>query len=235
MSDNVIELNNPISVSSIFSAPSYIPTHSASDHSTKQPSHPIIPVDLVETPECSSITVASPIQSSSVPQPLPEDVPVQIQISEATAVNNAKPVDSEPAGISIEHQDMSPRKPRFSGLPSAWQSILHHKPVHDEAEPHEHDFDGDDGPPETELKGARSSLENPTFVKDYFAKSRLHFIGSWQAFVDTLPSFVTGVPKYQAPANVHQPRVIVHIDMDCFFASVSMRMRPDIAADTPVV
>ena len=73
----------------------------------------------------------------------------------------------------------------------------------------------------------RTAHENPNFLSDFFSASRLHLIGSWkerfQKLLDTLPK----------PPPLPQPlqgssRVIAHVDMDCFFASVAMRGRPEL-------
>lgn len=72
------------------------------------------------------------------------------------------------------------------------------------------------------LKGPpRSSREDPDFQANYFAASRLHFIGSWKARIEALAaSMVNDAPKASAPAR-GSSRAIIHIDMDCFFASVA--------------
>eukprot|EP00959_Pyramimonas_sp_CCMP1952_P470065 9496046-Pyramimonas_sp.AAC.1 len=57
--------------------------------------------------------------------------------------------------------------------------------------------------------------------------SRLHFIGLWkvryQEILDTLPT-----PPPLAPLGQGQERLIFHIDMDCFFAAVAIRGRPEL-------
>lgn len=84
---------------------------------------------------------------------------------------------------------------------------------------------------------------DPTFVESYFSNSRLHFIGSWTAhledFVTTLelekdtPMYGPSVAQPQelraAVSNVRLGhRWVVHIDMDCFFASVYIRDHPEL-------
>ena len=71
----------------------------------------------------------------------------------------------------------------------------------------------------------RTSAENPNFVGDFFAASRLHFIGSWKMrFEDLLNTLPPPPPLPPAPAGGE--RTILHVDMDCFFASVAARNRP---------
>ena len=72
----------------------------------------------------------------------------------------------------------------------------------------------------------KNSSENSNFVPEFFNASRLHFIGSWkerfQKLLDTLPA----PPALPPPHN--SQRIIAHIDMDCFFASVAARGRPEL-------
>ncbi|KAG2198709.1 hypothetical protein INT47_005394 [Mucor saturninus] len=79
---------------------------------------------------------------------------------------------------------------------------------------------------------ARStSTVNPQFIKRYYETSRLHYLSVWKGelkdIVDTLQE------KYPAKTTPHGPRVIMHIDFDCFFASVGIKDRPHLR-DQPV-
>ena len=67
----------------------------------------------------------------------------------------------------------------------------------------------------------RSSRDDPAFQQTYFSASRLHFIGSWKARNEALLlGMVNEGPKPSTPPRGGS-RTIVHIDMDCFFASVA--------------
>eukprot|EP00172_Hildenbrandia_rubra_P004428 Plantae.Rhodophyta-Hildenbrandia_rubra.ctg8950.p1 GENE.Plantae.Rhodophyta-Hildenbrandia_rubra.ctg8950~~Plantae.Rhodophyta-Hildenbrandia_rubra.ctg8950.p1 ORF type:complete len:683 (+),score=101.79 Plantae.Rhodophyta-Hildenbrandia_rubra.ctg8950:301-2349(+) len=98
------------------------------------------------------------------------------------------------------------------------------------------------------LAGRRplSTRENEDFVRDYFAQSRLHFLGFFRARYEGLLATVAsrlgveiatllhgGVP----PAEKKRPResIICHIDMDCFFASVARVKNPSLATKPIVV
>ena len=73
----------------------------------------------------------------------------------------------------------------------------------------------------------RTSAENPNFVGDFFAASRLHFIGSWKTrFEQLLSTLPPPPPLPPLPASAAGERTIMHVDMDCFFASVAARNRP---------
>jgi hypothetical protein len=64
-----------------------------------------------------------------------------------------------------------------------------------------------------------TSRENEGFVGDYFAASRLHFIGTWKTrFVQLLEA----LPP-PPPLPIANERVIAHIDMDCFFVVAQSR------------
>jgi len=85
--------------------------------------------------------------------------------------------------------------------------------------------------PPSEFPTATTSSD-PNFVQNYFKSSRLHFLGAWKAhFTEIFPSLLKSQPQYrldqkQSPdAN----RVVIHVDMDCFFASVAIRDNPELA------
>lgn len=84
----------------------------------------------------------------------------------------------------------------------------------------------------------RPTNENPNFVRDYFASSRLHFIGSFRARYESMMVQV-GIRLAINPSillhdanpskNVISPSsIIVHVDMDAFFANVAVRDNPQL-------
>eukprot|EP00931_Biecheleriopsis_adriatica_P055698 TRINITY_DN32992_c0_g1_i1.p1 TRINITY_DN32992_c0_g1~~TRINITY_DN32992_c0_g1_i1.p1 ORF type:complete len:1112 (+),score=185.85 TRINITY_DN32992_c0_g1_i1:113-3448(+) len=79
----------------------------------------------------------------------------------------------------------------------------------------------------------KTSRDNPDFVHTFFRASRLHFIGVWreryEEILDSLP------PPPPLPPQSPNGRVIVHLDMDCFFASVATLGRNDLFHGLPVV
>ena len=77
----------------------------------------------------------------------------------------------------------------------------------------------------------RTTRDDPDgFMDTFFRASRLHYIGTWkhryEAFLEDLPP----APKLPAPrGGPGGERVILHVDMDCFFASVAALGRPELA------
>ena len=110
---------------------------------------------------------------------------------------------------------------------------------------------------------ARTAGNDPAFMESYFASSRLHFIGSFRAAVQSIvaagqhapppppplplpppdaptpdgtsASLPTSAPvALPQPAGASWPRVIAHVDVDCFFAQVALLSAPHLV-DKPVV
>jgi DNA repair protein REV1 len=77
---------------------------------------------------------------------------------------------------------------------------------------------------------SRSTSENPNFVRDFFSQSRLHFIGSFRArYEKILAKMIAeeGIAcKVSFDKSKTRERVIFHVDMDCFFAAVSVAKNP---------
>ncbi|CAI5739425.1 unnamed protein product [Hyaloperonospora brassicae] len=76
-----------------------------------------------------------------------------------------------------------------------------------------------------------STRDGPAFVRHFFAKSRLHHIGTWRAtFQQKAGDFRA---KYKGghvkrASALSDDRVLLHVDMDCFFVAVAVRGRPEL-------
>ncbi|RVD85982.1 uncharacterized protein DFL_004279 [Arthrobotrys flagrans] len=78
-------------------------------------------------------------------------------------------------------------------------------------------------------KVRQNTVLNPEFLTKYYSESRLHHLSQWKAdlksYFQSLTSQTARRPRPSSSAN----RYILHVDFDCFFASVSAKSRPDLA------
>ena len=78
---------------------------------------------------------------------------------------------------------------------------------------------------------------DPNFVSTFYSNSRLHYLSTWSAelkqFVNKLVSEKQASGQEQGNVNKNrgrkpQEKIIMHIDMDCFFVSVTLCERPEL-------
>eukprot|EP00916_Digyalum_oweni_P001265 GHVL01002458.1.p1 GENE.GHVL01002458.1~~GHVL01002458.1.p1 ORF type:complete len:425 (+),score=106.32 GHVL01002458.1:29-1276(+) len=70
--------------------------------------------------------------------------------------------------------------------------------------------------------------DNPNFVENYFASSRLHFIGTWK---NRLPPHLNGrfqplLSWKQSIFTENSVKYLLHVDFDAFFVSVALKKNP---------
>ncbi|KAI8084900.1 uncharacterized protein BX664DRAFT_283783 [Halteromyces radiatus] len=78
-----------------------------------------------------------------------------------------------------------------------------------------------------------NSTANPDFVKRYYQSSRLHHLSSWKAELKD----IVRKAKEQRSSSSHSlkqkqqshRRLVMHVDFDCFFASVGIKSRPELS------
>lgn len=71
----------------------------------------------------------------------------------------------------------------------------------------------------------RTTQDDPNYMSTFFKSSRLHFIGAWREVWEGL---IDGHDDPLAAGCQDGEREIFHIDLDCFFASVAIRDRPEL-------
>ena len=97
------------------------------------------------------------------------------------------------------------------------------------------------------LSNPRNAENDPKFIEHFFESSRLHFIGTWRSRLPALyeecvaaaapPLDLGGVSaqRLSSAGDGSRSRVVLHVDMDCFFVSVLLRNRPELAASPVAV
>jgi DNA repair protein REV1 len=96
-------------------------------------------------------------------------------------------------------------------------------------------------PPPTTRELHFSAAEQPReFLRQFYEKSRLHHLSTWKAQLQAdLQDFVArqvGVQLIHANDDVRERHeTILYVDMDCFFAAVSIAKRPHLAGQPVVV
>ncbi|KAF3316180.1 deoxycytidyl transferase [Orbilia oligospora] len=78
-------------------------------------------------------------------------------------------------------------------------------------------------------KVRQNTVLNPEFLTKYYSESRLHHLSQWKADLKSyFQSLTSQTPRHPKPSSSAN-RCILHVDFDCFFASVSAKSRPDLS------
>ena len=79
-------------------------------------------------------------------------------------------------------------------------------------------------------------VTNPVFIPNYFASSRLHHLSIWKnELISKTSTIMNQLSKKAKKESLSQPRIIMHVDMDCFFVSVALRILDASLKTRPVV
>jgi nucleotidyltransferase/DNA polymerase involved in DNA repair len=74
---------------------------------------------------------------------------------------------------------------------------------------------------------ATMTSASPGFISAYFASSRLSHLSMWKSdLIDFVGKYCDDQNKIPSDPLESRHRIIMHVDMDCFFASVALRDRP---------
>ncbi|KAI9483799.1 MAG: hypothetical protein EXX96DRAFT_537104 [Benjaminiella poitrasii] len=79
----------------------------------------------------------------------------------------------------------------------------------------------------------QASTANPDFIKRYYETSRLHYLSIWKHELKEIVSELQKTYNKRPVKTKSSARVVMHIDFDCFFASVGMKDRSHLK-DCPV-
>ena len=75
----------------------------------------------------------------------------------------------------------------------------------------------------------RTTHDDPEgFMPTFFAASRLHYIGTWRRRYEAFLEEVLPPPPLPPPPAGRSERLVLHVDMDCFFAAVASLGRPEL-------
>ena len=77
-----------------------------------------------------------------------------------------------------------------------------------------------------ELKSAGVDANHPNFLKVFFSKSRLHHLSTWKSELRSnfLNKAINILKAKDSEMSTSKERVILHVDFDCFFATVSAQL-----------
>src|SRR5690606_11391857 len=76
------------------------------------------------------------------------------------------------------------------------------------------------------LQPGRNSANDPNFVQNFYKSSRLHHLSTWR---EDLKQYARQLMTNKESVDIFAgPNYIFHVDMDCFFASVSARDKPEL-------
>ena len=84
--------------------------------------------------------------------------------------------------------------------------------------------------PEGERTFAPNSAANPEFIQSFYHHSRLHHLSTWRLELQRIVSeLYHSLSISKATVEIDPAdRVVMHVDLDCFFASVAELSRPEL-------
>lgn len=95
-----------------------------------------------------------------------------------------------------------------------------------------------DAPQSKYVSASTFKISDPDFIKHYYLNSRLHHLSMWKAavrqkYLTKASLFADSIYTPHAKSK-HSAKVFLHVDFDCFFASVAIKLRPEISESSPL-
>ncbi len=74
-----------------------------------------------------------------------------------------------------------------------------------------------------------SKAGDPGFMNEFYSNSRLHHLSMWRSELKRYASMISsGSKKLKKQGGCQSERYMMHVDMDSFFVSVTLKERPDL-------
>lgn len=85
-----------------------------------------------------------------------------------------------------------------------------------------------------------AEVDGEKFLQEFYGRSRLHFLGTWKSRLPLLVEKLRGkewVREHSGNQRIplSRERLVIHLDMDCFFVSVLIRDKPALQQQAVVV
>ncbi|KAI9145826.1 hypothetical protein BKA69DRAFT_1045779 [Paraphysoderma sedebokerense] len=150
------------------------------------------------------------------------DSPPADLLASVTAVSNDANVDTGALSFNLSNSS-EPNKPEHD---DSLQTAASERPI----SPNQTmDSEQQSINPDLRSEWARKNTSiAPDFLSKFFAQSRLHHLSAWKQELKAITSPIRKslAAKSALRRTSRTTKTIMHIDMDCFFASVALRDRP---------
>lgn len=172
-----------------------------------------------EDNEGERVDQSDPMEEEAIPQQADEPVETETVVVGSTTASKPTSPDKQPAGAAGPSNPTTPTKDQTNAASKSNSTSPTNKPIH----------------PELQSEWARkNSSIAPDFLDKFFGNSRLHHISTAKINMQEFVRRETeGKPRPKP--NPNGLKTIMHVDMDCFFVSVALASRPDLAGKPAAV
>lgn len=144
-------------------------------------------------------------------------------------------METEPIENDFEEEFFDPEALNFDRKEEEDESDHEEKSEHDDndidllAQLIESSSSSDDEKEPIQTSPRAKTSANPEFLHEYYKNSRLHHLSTWR---EELKTYATDLMKkknvpVKPKSKAHGDKIIMHVDLDCFFVSVSLLKHPD--------